>query len=337
MSEILTKSALHELGAEWLSQGMLVAGPVQVKPGLVLYAPLDSAQNLRLDGFVHPANSAKDFVFPRHEQLCSYCSEGQTVKVTNGAAGIPPQILLGVRPCDAAALPILDQVFNWDYLDEAYNRRRQATAVITLACGAHDEACFCTSVGLGPQAERGSDALLFDLGDKYEIRCLTDRGRELFSGRTQPSEKTAAVVAGPEPKFRTESIRQFVDEHFSSSFWQDETLACLGCGACAYNCPTCHCFDIVDEGNTRHGERVRNWDSCQFAQFTVHASGHNPRPDQGARQRQRVLHKFSIYPQKFDEILCTGCGNCGRNCPEGHGLLVLLTGIERACVAHQNS
>ena len=41
MSEILTKAALRELAKEWIAQGKVVAGPVQVKPGLVLYAPLD--------------------------------------------------------------------------------------------------------------------------------------------------------------------------------------------------------------------------------------------------------------------------------------------------------
>jgi len=328
MSETISKKALQELAAEWLKNGKAVAGPVQVKPGLVMYARLASADSLCLEGFTHPANSAKEFVFPRHERLCSYCIEGQRVKLSNGAADIPAQIQLGVRPCDAAALPILDHVFNWDYQDEAYNRRRQATTVITLACTTHDDSCFCTSVGLGPQAERGSDVMLFDLGREYEVRCLTDKGRVLFAGKTQRSEKIAPVVPGPDRHFRPEHIQQFVDEHFASAFWQDETLACVGCGACAYNCPTCHCFDIVDEGNTRHGERARNWDSCQFAQFTLHASGHNPRPDQGSRQRQRVLHKFSIYPKKFGEILCTGCGNCTRNCPEGQGLLTLLTQIE---------
>jgi ferredoxin len=44
-----------------------------------------------------------------------------------------------------------------------------------------------------------------------------------------------------------------------------------------------------------------------------------------------VLHKFSIYPEKFGEILCTGCGNCTRNCPARLGMLTLLTGIEHAC------
>jgi ferredoxin len=328
MSEVLSKAGLRVLVKEWVAQGKTIAGPVQTKAGLVLYGRLDSADDVVLEGFVRPVNSAKEFVFPRREVLCRYQAKGSKVELTNGEVDVAPQILLAVRPCDAAALPILDHVFNWDFRDEAYNRRRAATTVVSLACTAHDESCFCTSVGLGPQAERGSDAMLLDLGDEYELRCLTDKGRALFAGRTQTSERTATPSLGPEPRFSPERIKRFVDEQFASPYWQEATLACLGCGACAYTCPTCHCFDIVDEGNTSHGERARNWDSCQFSQFTLHASGHNPRPDQGSRQRQRVLHKFSIYPEKFGEILCTGCGNCTRNCPEGQGMLTLLAGID---------
>jgi len=328
MSEVLSKTALRGLGAEWLAQGKAVAGPVSVKPGVVLYAPLDSGEKLCLEGFIHPANSAKEFVFPRHERLCTYQIEGKRVELTNGGAEIRPQVLVGVRPCDAAAMPILDKVFNWDCADKLYNERRAATTIVTLTCKAHDEACFCTSVGLSPQAEQGSDVLLFDLGDEYEVRCLTEKGAALFKGKTQSSDRTAEPYAGPEPKFTPEFVKKFVNEQFTHPYWQEATLACLGCGTCAYTCPTCHCFDIVDEGNLRRGERVRNWDSCQFTQFTLHASGHNPRADQGARQRQRVLHKFSVYPEKFGEILCTGCGNCTRNCPEGLGMLTLLAGME---------
>jgi ferredoxin len=329
-TQVILKSVLRGLAKEWIAQGKVVAGPVQTKPGLVLYAPLASVDDIVWEGFVRPANSAKEFVFPRHESLCRYRMEGNRVELTNGGAQLPAQILLAVRPCDAAALPILDHVFNWDYRDESYNRRREATTVVTLACASYDKSCFCTSVGLDPQAERGSDVMLFDLGDEFEVRCLTDKGRALFAGKTLPSERTAPLSKGPKPRFGPEHIKQFVDEQFTSPLWHYETLACLGCGACAYTCPTCHCFDIVDEGNTSRGGRLRNWDSCQFAQFTLHASGHNPRPDQGSRQRQRVLHKFSIYPDKFGEILCTGCGNCTRNCPEGQGMLTLLTGIEHA-------
>ncbi len=61
----------------------------------------------------------------------------------------------------------------------------------------------------------------------------------------------------------------------------------------------------------------------------MHASGHNPRSNQGQRQRQRVYHKFRIYPEKFDDILCTGCGNCTRNCPVGLGVLPLVEAIAK--------
>ncbi len=181
MSEVLTKAALREMAAAWIAGGKVVAGPVQVKPGLILYAPLSSAESLCLEGFIRPANSPKEFVFPRNEKLCTYRRQGARVELSNDGPEIAAQILLAVRPCDAAALPILDHVFNWDYQDEVYNRRRRATTVVTLACSAHDESCFCTSVGLGPQAEKGSDVLLLDLGEEFEVRCLTDKGRALFA------------------------------------------------------------------------------------------------------------------------------------------------------------
>jgi ferredoxin len=123
-------------------------------------------------------------------------------------------------------------------------------------------------------------------------------------------------------------VARYLEANFESPLWKELTLTCLGCGACAYTCPTCHCFDIVDEGNAAGGARVKNWDSCQFPFFTLHASGHNPRAAQPQRQRQRLFHKFLIYPQKFNAVLCTGCGNCERNCPVGLGVLKVLEAID---------
>jgi ferredoxin len=334
MSRCISKDDLRKRAGEWMAAGKTVGGPVQVKPGLVLYAPLPSAQALLLDGWIRPANSIKEFVFPRHEALYGYAIDGPRITLREMPAEIPEQVLIGAHPCDAAALPILDKLFNWDYTDDFFNRRRAATTVITLGCTAHDEHCFCTSVGLDPAAERGSDVLLFDAGDgSYEVRCLTEKGAALWGGAVDAvtddgASKTAAKMgAGPEKRFEPEAIAEFAKEHFEDPFWREHALACVGCGACAYTCPVCHCFDLVDEGNRRGGVRARNWDACQFAMFTLHASGHNPRPAQGARQRQRIYHKFLMYPEKFGEILCTGCGNCARNCPVGLGVLPLVSEI----------
>ena len=343
MSEIIRNTTLRQLAAEWMSGGKRVIGPTQVKDR-VLYAPLAAPESLLLDGFlpspqqaktglaggpVRPANSIKEFFFPKQETLYQYRIKGREIQLIEPAQSKQEQIIVGARPCDAAALPILDHVFNWDFVDEFYNQRRAASTVVTIACSAPDEACFCTSVGLGPEDQRGSDAILLELGDgRYELRCVTEKGKALFSGKSENSSETAKAAPLPERKFDAAKVRAFVGSHFEDPFWAEHGRTCLACGVCAFSCPTCHCFDIVDAGASSGSARVRTWDTCQFPIFTLHASGHNPRGAQPARQRQRILHKFSIYPEKFGEILCTGCGNCVRNCPVGMGVLSMLTEIQ---------
>jgi sulfhydrogenase subunit beta (sulfur reductase) len=87
----------------------------------------------------------------------------------------------------------------------------------------------------------------------------------------------------------------------------------MGCGICTFLCPTCFCFDIVDEA--QRGERVRNWDTCMFRVYSQEASGHNPRPTKAERTRQRIMHKFAYWIDNINEIGCTGCGRCVQYCP----------------------
>ena len=335
MSKSISRNDLRSCVGEWLAAGKEVAGPRQVSWNRVLYTHLEKPEQLLLDLEARPVNSIKEFFFPKHEKLYGYKIEGNDVRLTEVAAALPQQVIVGGRACDAAALPILDHVFNWDYKDSQYNARRAATTIVTIACTTHDDACFCTSVGLAPAAERGSDALLLPFGDgTYEVRCLTEKGNALFAGKTTPSDNTATDYAGPERMIDPVKVGAFARDHFEDPFWADQTLACFGCGICACNCPTCHCFDIVDEGNAAGGYRARNWDSCQYAGFTLHASGHNPRGSQPNRQRQRIYHKFHIYPEKFGETLCTGCGNCTRNCPGGPGRIGRAKEISRTEISH---
>jgi ferredoxin len=102
---------------------------------------------------------------------------------------------------------------------------------------------------------------------------------------------------------------------FENEVWKAQSERCLGCGACAFVCPTCACFDIQEDAKGNTGNRIRCWDSCGFSLFTLHTSGHNPRPDQSARWRQRLMHKFSYMPDRLSVTGCTGCGRCSRACP----------------------
>lgn len=332
MSDAISRDELLRLVDQWLAEGKRVIGPMAVAEGTIQYAPLTASGALLLDNFIHPANSIKEAVFPRSETIYTYRLNGAEIELSDVEPECAECVVIGARPCDAAALPILDHLFNWDFLDKFYNARRAATVIISLACSEYDDDCFCTSVGLGPASEQGSDAILMKAPDgRYAVQTLTDKGQALFAGKTAPApEMKVPVTDGPPKKFNSVDIQTFLKNNYESDVWRDIAMRCLGCGACAYNCPTCHCFDIVDEGDATGGRRVKNWDSCQFGQFTAHASGHNPRAVQALRQRQRIQHKFRIYPEKFGPILCTGCGTCTRNCPVSLGVLTAIEAVARA-------
>ncbi len=328
MTRIISLEAIHSLIENRMKQGALVAAPVVHGNGMLFFEYIENTKNIVLNGTGKSINSIKEFFFPKHENICHFERQENDVVITDAPVFETDQIILGAHPCDAASLPILDPLFAWDYQDRFYQNRREKTTIVTIACQEADRHCFCTAVGGAPDGTSGSDVLLFDLGNgSFEARCLTEKGEKLLEGQTKESDVTGKAVELPLPQYPLEKIANWISSNYTSSIWDEKSQRCVGCGACTYTCPTCHCFDIQDEGSFQKGDRVKNWDSCQLAIFSQHASGHNPRAVQGQRQRQRIAHKFSIYPAKFGVILCTGCGNCTRNCPTTLGVRPLLDTI----------
>jgi ferredoxin len=234
---------------------------------------------------------------------------------------VQPTVLFGIRPCEARAFHALDVVFNWDYKDKFFNTRLANTTVVAMSCTQADDSCFCTSVGSRPDDTAGSDILLSTLkAGGFVAEVLTDKGKALVAlakDAFQPLTGDAGLVppATVAPAFDAKVLQQKLAAKFDSPLWAEQSLRCLGCGACAFVCPTCVCFDIQDEADTRQGQRLRAWDSCGMRMFTLHASGHNPRDKQSQRWRQRVYHKFAYYPERFATLGCVGCGKCSRACP----------------------
>jgi ferredoxin len=320
MSEKYTVSeaAFGGLVEALVRSGWRVLGPKEGAEGIEI-AEIGSAAELAKEG--QSVVSAKGTVFPKVERLVKYRYEGKNVALDDVQPNAVPTVLFGVRPCEARAFHALDVVFNWDYKDTFFNTRLANTTVVAISCTQADESCFCTSVGSRPDDSDGSDILLSKLkSGGYLAEVLTDKGKALIAlakGALQPPPVSPDLVpaATVAPAFDAKALEQKLASKFDSPLWLEQSLRCLGCGACAYVCPTCVCFSIEDEADTRQGDRLRTWDSCGLRLFTLHASGHNPRDKQSQRWRQRVYHKFAYYPDRFKTLGCVGCGKCSRACP----------------------
>ena len=363
----LSREQLAALVADLVAADTIVIGPARAGgpaiPGLedrqqgvakgafgtLEYREVRSADELEL-GPGMPRLSLKQFFLPQNEKLFSWKQKGINVEVHEVPTAFAPRVILGGKPCDVAALGIVDRVMNWDFHDELWNARRSATTIFSLSCGVEDQHCFCTAVGTAPDDTKGADALLIPVEGGYLMEATTDKGRALVEahaarfkveagaggaehrGRQAAEERAAARVrVAANLEIDAESVRDWIDTHFEDPLLAALGVRCNGCGACSSVCPTCHCFDIVDEEEgIGKGTRRRCWDTCQAPTFTLHASGHNPRDSQNPRYRQRINHKFSIYPLKFGEVLCTGCGRCTRVCHAGQDLVEILQAIDIA-------
>ena len=318
--------------AKVLHQGRLLALVDAFIQDYEVIAPRDETCYARIEAASEaylsegkPAKSPKEFFFPQREPLLSYKLSADEVSVVEPAASLSGgRILFGARPCDVAALPILDRVFGWDDKDPFYAHRRQETTIVSISCAEPCGTCFCTSLGGSPAGIEGTDLLMTPLGDVYHVQIVTEKGARLAEQYAafleESDQKRNRERAAREDEWQAK-IEKRVDlsgldqaMSFDSPVWDKLTQECVDCGICTFLCPTCHCFDIQDEGDPNRGERVRLWDACTFYEYTRTHAG-QPRPTHHRRYRQRIMHKFQYYPRNFRQILCVGCGRCIQYCP----------------------
>ncbi len=320
---ILKKTELNALADSVRDAGAIFVAPA-LEAGRVVYKEVDDAGDITLD-YIIPTNTYKEWVFPQTEVVATFSVTKDGVDL-EGVDLTPPEVVVfGARACEAASLASLRSVFTWGGDDEFYTRREDKTIVITIGCTEIDDECFCTTVDLSPASTAGSDIYLRETTDnEYLVTVITEKGEAFIKAHKAVFQRKKAV-----PKLidlelppviegiDREKIAKWLSntDHYQDPLWPLMTRKCFGCGACTFSCPTCHCFDITDEGTAFGGERRKNWDACQFEHFTMHASGHNPRDTQYKRWRNRFMCKFKIYPGKFKTTGCVGCGRCIRVCP----------------------
>lgn len=325
MDRILAKTRLAGFLDSLLGTHDVIA-PVHAGRGS-LFRPIRRGAEVCLD-FLKPMKSAKEIFFPQNEDLFYYNTHTQ--RAVEAPAPPRPTVVFGLRPCDLQGIAAQDRIFSAAPVkDSYYMRRRENAILIGLGCPEMESACFCHLLGIDRMDSAVADLFFVPLDDAYFIRVQTERGEQLVSSlaaaddaareeRRRCAEASAAATApqgGQAEPISIEALRAALAESFEDPVWEEVARKCLGCAACTFVCPTCHCFDITDETRRDLGRRVRTWDGCMFPKFTLHTSGHNPRTIGRQRMRQRILHKFSYFPENQGMISCTGCGRCIEVCP----------------------
>ena len=339
--KVLTQAQLNAWLDDLAKEVRLVA-PVDVDGKLLYRAAINGASegaSSRIAwGFERTAMSPKTWLFPATEPILTI-EQGDSISFRETPAP-EPTVVFGIRPCDARGALAIDALFlDKEPRDGHYARHRDATTLIGLACPQMWSSCFCTAVGSAPNSTEGLDILLTEVNSgpgasAYGVQVISEKGAKLAEG--MPGGEEPVSLPEPElieglPSLRSSDAWK---TQFDEIYWQHLADRCLGCRICTFVCPTCRCFDVRDEVVARSPgeqvfERLRAWDACTAAAYRRIAGGHNPRPTQSSRLRNRFYCKFTYYPEDFGPLGCVGCGRCIDACPVGIDILEVIADVEQ--------
>lgn len=302
-----------------------IYGPKK-KENSFVFRPVKEFEEMSLE-YIPTILPPKKYYFPQKEFLFKF--KINPFKTGKAIDTFEEFILFGVHTCDIAGIQCMDVVFNEKPVDPNYLNRKEKMTIIGFECMHYcDEYASCTAVGTHVY-KGGYDIMMTDLGDEYALHINSEKGEKLVAGKKYIREMNAddkakhAKASGEKlKKFKNEfsagleEVDRAFDKGFFSPVWDDVGKRCVGCTNCTAVCPTCYCFDVVDEVslNLNDGDRYRIWNYCQMDDFAQVATGEDFRPGRQARQRHRYYRKFKYSIQKFNKYFCTGCGRCTRTC-----------------------
>ncbi len=309
--------------ASILKQFWEIHAPVE-QDGKFVFKQLTTWSEARLN-YTRTILPPKKYFLPPQDPLFEY-REGEGY-IPNGEGLDKRIILFGLHSCDIYALNILDEVFAGKYNDPYYQTRRKNVAVIGVDC-IPDEHCFCRSMR-ADFVEKGFDLFFYDIGDYYLTMVGTSLGDDMILATSSLFETTTDADFDRYKRISSEKRKAFqldveirdlseiFEIEYQSEIWQELGDRCLSCGGCSMVCPTCYCYDVMDQVKlgSREGRRVRSWDSCLFHTHALVAGGENFREKRSSRIKFRFYHKQRGFVAEYGRPSCVGCGRCIVACP----------------------
>ena len=348
----LDRSRLDALIVALRADGRTVIGPT-VSDGAIVYEEIRSAAELpagvgdeqepgryrmtsrnddRVFGYVVGPTSWKRWVFPPMIELNSGKRVGHRVEFTPARSTPERLAFIGVRGCELAALGVQDKVLDaGQFRDADYRARRRNVFIVAVQCTTSASTCFCTSMGTGPEVERGYDVALTELDGGFLLEVGSADGAALVDGPLAASLRPASPVDVYTAAADVAATRARIGDPLPTAGLHDRLLAqldhprwaqvaerCITCGACTLACPTCFCTSVTQKTdlNGQAATSEQFWDSC-FSPGFARVAGGSFRSRPRDRYRQWLTHKFATWWDQFGTSGCVGCGRCITWCPVG--------------------
>ncbi|MCX7600086.1 MAG: 4Fe-4S dicluster domain-containing protein [Armatimonadetes bacterium] len=323
---VISDAAAKELAAKLMQEALVVAP--HRREGRDQWAFREVSDPARIElRYISTILPPKKYAMPPVETILRYrLGEGfQAEEVIE----VQPLVLFGVHPCDIYALESLDIAMTDKHADPGWVERRKAMRVVGVDCEP-DEHCFCAYMKTDT-VQSGYDLFLNPIKGwtEYVAEAATPAGEAMLAmvdGREANSDDIAQMRAAQSGKVRRQQTRKMNTElvqlplHFTgfanSPVWEKWADRCYSCGTCNTTCPTCFCFDVIDQPalTLKEGTRERVWDSCQLEDFALVATGENFREERPQRVRHRFYRKYAYLFTQYGRPYCCGCGRCFRQC-----------------------
>lgn len=302
----------------------------------------------KLFGYVVGPHSWKQYLNPPETVLWSGTISPEGF-MTDPVPEPPKYAFFGVRPCELAAMKILDTVIGSDNGTPAMAgraARREQTFIVAVNCVEPGGNCFCVSMDTGPTVRSGYDIAITEIvhngNMRYLIESGSDAGAEVLAELAPLENATEAEIEVRDSflataaesmgrKLNTEDLGDLLKGNALNPRWASIADRCLACANCTMVCPTCFCNTVDDNLSLdgTHATRTRKWDSCFTLGFS-YMHGRPMREGVGARYRQWITHKLATWVDQFGEMGCVGCGRCITWCPVGIDITTEAEAIRRA-------
>jgi len=325
MQSLRMKTELLPSLLEALKQWGTLYAPVERAPGVYGLDAVDDVAQARPEALRTIIPFKKLLLRPRFTMM-ERRDGGATLESRDNELG--RTVFFGAHSCDCHALRILDMLYLSDYPDPYYKRNRDNLTVVGYGC-MPDAKCFCQSLGTA-STDEGFDLFLTPLDGRFLVTVASARGDDIVRANAaffQPASRQDTLDYLRRLKQREKAFALSLDVNDlpyvlelkkDDPVWDELGKKCLCCGSCSMVCPTCACFNVMDEvPEEGRARRVRCWDACLYRDYAVVAGGHNFRADRADRVRNRYYHKQEAFVREYGMPSCVGCGRCIENCPTG--------------------